>query len=87
MSWYANTVLPTIEDVFADVEPPNSPADCALIIGMAGYDDVAKYIAALNDNNYENVLWDAKVREINMERPQAFADSEDETYEERYNNK
>lgn len=98
MSYYANTVLPTMEDVFADREPPTCPAEAGLVIELAGYPDVAKVVRNMSPENYETAVWDAHLKSIEVERPQAFAESNDEliwsiidedqeSYEEKYNNK
>jgi len=100
MSYYANTVLPTLEDVFADVEPPADAVAAALIIDMAGYPDIAKVVKAMSPTDYETAVWDAHLKQIEIDRPQAFAgddvkdkflwdliDEDNDSYEERYNNK
>lgn len=98
MSYYANTILPTLEDVFADCEPPTDAATAATIIDLAGYPDVAGFIRVMSPTNYETAVWDAHLKQIEIDRPQAFTESNDEliwsmidedqeTYEERYNNK
>jgi hypothetical protein len=90
MSYYANTVLPTLEDVFADCEPPADAVTAATIIDLAGYPDVAGFIRVLSPTNYECAVWDAHLKQIEIDRPQAFASDEQDlgdSYEEGYNNK
>lgn len=89
MSRYANTVLPTVEAVFEDREPPTDAAVAATMIAMAGYPDVAQIVKGMSHDSYERMVWDAHLRAVEDERPLAFADetNEEDLYEERFNNK
>ncbi len=89
MSHYANTVLPTLEDVFADIEPPIDAVLAAMAINMAGYPDVADIVRGMTPAAYEAAVWDAHLRSIEVDRPRAFVDDDEDTdsYDERYDNK
>ena len=87
MSYYANTVLPTMEGVFADAQPPTDPSTCATMLSLAGYPNIGDYVASLTPEAYEALVWDAHLANIEYERPQAFADDDEDSYEERFSNK
>lgn len=89
MSRYASTVLPTVETVFEDVEPPTDARTAATMIDLAGYPEVATIVRGMSNDAYEGMVWDAHLKAIESERPQAFADDGEDadSYEERYGNK
>lgn len=76
MSWYANTVLPTMETVFANVEPPPNAEAAALELTKAGRQDVANFICRLNPEDYEGVVWDAHLKAIEDDRIEDEGDGE-----------
>ena len=52
--------------------------------------DIAKIIKAMSPTDYETAVWDAHLKSIEIDRPQAFADDEQDlgdSYEEGYHNK
>lgn len=87
MSWYAHTLLPTIESVFADVEPPASSQDAGMTLILGGYPTEGDYVKSLTPEAYERLVWDAHLRTIEIERPQVFLDNDDDFDEEEYYDK
>lgn len=66
MSWFGNTLMPTLETVFGNEEnAPAEPALAAEALLKAGYGDVAKYVGTLTSSDYEDLLWQAHVAGIN----------------------
>lgn len=57
MSWFGNTLLPVIEDTWHDREPPTSIDEAAKEVREAGHPDVADYLAKLNSEDFENLVW------------------------------
>ena len=84
MSWYANTVLPTMEDVFADVEPPKDAMSAAMSLSLAGYPDVSDFVKKLSSVDYATCIFDAHLKAVEVDRPQAFADESDSVSDEEY---
>lgn len=80
MSWFGNTLHPTLEHVFASHEAPSSPAAAAKEIEAAGYPDVARYVASLNTDAYEDMLWTCHVNVVNQEWPAGFTTPADDLY-------
>lgn len=57
MSWFGNTLLPVIEDVWLDREPPVGASAGAEELRQAGHDDVAGFIAKMSDQEFEDLVW------------------------------
>lgn len=62
MSWFGNTLIPVVEDLWSGAEPPAKAEEAAAQVKACGHDDVAEYISKLNDNDYENLVWQVVCR-------------------------
>jgi hypothetical protein len=82
MSWFGNTLSPTLEHVFASHEAPSTPEAAAVMIKEAGYHDVAGYVESLTGSEYEDMLWTFHIASINNDPdcPHGFTSDADDTY-------
>lgn len=58
MSWYSNTLFPTVESVFHGVRPKDLPADpkvAAEKVRAAGHPKVAAYLESLTRGDLRNI--------------------------------
>lgn len=56
MSWFGNTLMPVVEDVFGESKDlPTKPAEAAKKLREAGYEKEADYVGSLNEKGLKDL--------------------------------